>query len=253
MRALYNNTTGNANTANGVNSLYNNTTGSSNTANGGAALYNNISGSYNTASGNSALGLATTGTYNSAFGYQAGNTASGGITNYTAIGYNAGNSGTPASNSIDLGNTSVTLIRAQVSAITAYSDARIKDQVQENVPGLAFISRLRPVTYYLNIHRQHDITYGGRPDTTMWEGKYDIEKIRQSGFIAQEVEKAANEIGYDFNGLHKPTGPTDLYGLGYTDFVVPLVKSVQEQQKMIEAQQRQIDELKKEIELLKKK
>jgi hypothetical protein len=27
--------------------------------------------------------------------------------------------------------------------------------------------------------------------------------IRQSGFIAQEVEKAAQEAGYNFNGVHE--------------------------------------------------
>jgi len=190
------------------------------------------------------------------------------------VGYNAGNSGSALSNYFDLGNTSVSEIRAEVNSITAYSDARIKDNVQQNVPGLEFIKRLRPVTYNLNIHHQYDISHNGQPDTVNWEGKYDIEKITQSGFIAQEVEKAANEIGYDFNGLHKPNGPKDLYGLGYTDFVMPLVKGMQEQQNMIEAQQKadieqkaiivtlqqQIDELKKQngvmqqaIEELKKK
>src|ERR1039457_2656117 len=54
------------------------------------------------------------------------------------------------------------------------------------------------------------------------------EKINYTGLVAQEVEKAANKVGYDFSGLHKPQNDKDTYGLNYTDFVVPLIKSVQE-------------------------
>jgi hypothetical protein len=71
--------------------------------------------------------------------------------------------------------------------------------------------------------------------------------IRQSGFIAQEVEKAAQEVGYNFNGVHKPENDDDNYSLAYGQFVVPLVKGMQEQQVMIEKQQMQIDALKKLI------
>ena len=68
-----------------------------------------------------------------------------------------------------------------------------------------------------------------------------------TGFVAQEVEQAAKELGFDFSGVDKPKDATkQTYALRYSDFVVPLVKAVQEQQKMIE-------ELKKEIEELKKK
>jgi trimeric autotransporter adhesin len=57
--------------------------------------------------------------------------------------------------------------------------------------------------------------------------------IRQSGFIAQEVERAAREAGYNFNGIHTPENDKDYYSLAYSQFVVPLVKGMQEQQKMI--------------------
>jgi hypothetical protein len=79
----------------------------------------------------------------------------------------------------------------------------------------------------------------------------------QSGFIAQEVEAAATAVGYDFHGVDKPKNETSHYGLRYAEFVVPMVKAMQEQQEMIEgqntkmeAQQKQIDQL---IELLKQK
>ena len=64
--------------------------------------------------------------------------------------------------------------------------------------------------------------------------------IRRTGFIAQEVEQAAIKTGYDFSGIIKPQTSNDHYSLSYESFVVPLVKAVQEQEKII-------DNLKKEI------
>ena len=55
----------------------------------------------------------------------------------------------------------------------------------------------------------------------------DKEKIIQSGFIAQEVEQAAKELGYDFSGVDAPKNDKDFYGLRYAEFTVPLVKAVQ--------------------------
>ncbi len=60
-----------------------------------------------------------------------------------------------------------------------------------------------------------------------------------NGFIAQEVEEAAKKLNYEFSGVDKPQTEDGLYGLRYSDFVVPLVKAVQELS-------HQNDELKKE-------
>jgi trimeric autotransporter adhesin len=74
-----------------------------------------------------------------------------------------------------------------------------------------------------------------------------------SGFVAQEVEQAAKDLGYNFSGVDKPADAgKQTYALRYSDFVVPLVKAVQEQQKIIETQQKQIDEMKKEMDEIKK-
>ena len=51
VRGFNSNTTGNNNTASGLNSLYSNTTGSNNTANGHRALYSNTTGVGNVANG----------------------------------------------------------------------------------------------------------------------------------------------------------------------------------------------------------
>ena len=102
--------------------------------------------------------------------------------------------------------------------------------------------RLKPVTYHKSIKTMVALT--GSKVTKDFPGKYDVEKVNFSGFLAQEVEKAANERGYDFSGIHKPNNSKELYSLSYEIFVVPLVKALQEQQQMIAAQQKQIDDLK---------
>jgi hypothetical protein len=58
---------------------------------------------------------------------------------------------------------------------------------------------------------------------------------RSVGFIAQDVEKTLRETGFiSFDAVHAPTNETDNYSLGYAEFVVPLVKAIQEQQAQIE-------------------
>jgi len=100
------------------------------------------------------------------------------------------------------------------------------------VKGLEFITKLRPVTYNINLDKENLLL--GITDDSNYPNKYDIEKIKMSGFIAQEVEVAANETYYNFSGIHKPKNEKDLYGLSYAEFVVPLVKGMQEQQLQIE-------------------
>jgi len=54
------------------------------------------------------------------------------------------------------------------------------------------------------------------------------EQIVYTGFVAQDVERAAKELKYDFSGVDAAKNEKDLYGLRYAAFVVPLVKAVQE-------------------------
>jgi len=161
--ALYNNTTGHENTATGKEVLYNNSTGLSNTANGAYALFKNTTGSYNTAAGWFALAGTTTSWRNTAIGIQAGgaydngddNTFVGsdarailsGVSNSTALGQAAYIN---ASNQVRIGSSSVTSIGGYVSW-SNISDGRVKKNIKANVPGLAFIKRLKPVTYNLDL------------------------------------------------------------------------------------------------------
>jgi trimeric autotransporter adhesin len=168
-------------------------------------------------------------------------------TNTTALGYQGGSyiHTNNVSNALQLGNASVSYIYAATSTITV-SDERVKKDIKENVPGIAFIRQLRPVTFHYNLAKESEIT--GIKDDNEWKGKHDIENIKFSGFLAQEVEKAALNTGYDFSGVV----PGKIYGLRYSEFVVPLVKAVQEQQVMIDSLMKQNVMLMQRIEKLEK-
>ena len=224
---------GNYNLAVGRNALYSNKS-NNNTAVGYKALYSNNSGSDNTA-----------------IGYDA-DVSVANLNNATALGYSAT---VNASNKVRIGNSSVSAIEGQV-AFTSVSDGRIKENVQEAVPGLSFISQLRPVTYTLNTRKQDEITMQAMPDSIKEkrmlsdEDYLESSSIVRTGFIAQEVEVAAKKVGFDFDGVSAPQNETDLYGIRYAEFVVPLVKAMQEQQETIEEQQATINDLLKRVEAL---
>jgi hypothetical protein len=275
--ALHNNTTGSGNTASGAEALLHNTTGSNNTASGAGALYNNTIGAFNTACGFEAGSNTFSSIRCSFFGYDADQWNSTSYINSTALG---SQSLITASNQVRVGNNSVTSIGGYANW-TNVSDGRYKKDVQENVPGLDFILRLRPVTYHLDVTGIARFLGEGefRPkregreepqvdETTLAlerQSRAEKEKILYTGFIAQEVEKTARELGYDFSGVDKPQNEHSLYGLRYAEFVVPLVKAMQEQQRIIDEQRReleaqkqinlsfsqQIDQLKTEMDLLK--
>ena len=231
--SLYSNTTGYYNTAYGEQSLYFNTIGALNTAVGVASLTYNTTGILNTAIGVNALNANTTGSYNTAIGFAA--YVNGTFNFSSAFGYAAPIS---ASNQIRIGASNVTSIGG-FRPWTNLSDGRFKKNVKENVKGLDFILKLRPVTYNLDIKKidaflkvPDSISNGKNGELIKYKRK--AEKEIQTGFIAQEVEQAAKELGYDFSGVDKPKNENDYYGLRYAEFVVPLVKAVQEQNKVIE-------------------
>ena len=235
LQALYSNTEGYDNTANGYRSLLSNITGYQNTANGANALYSNTTGSGNIANGSYSLYNNITGNENTAIGYGAFYNGDA-YSNSTAIGYNTSIN---ASNQIRLGNSSVTSIGGQVGW-TTLSDMRFKKDVKENVPGLDFIMKLKPVTYYLDMDAIAKFT--NTPDSLRLKDAEALKgKMLQTGFIAQDVEKAASDCGFEFSGVDAPKNENDYYGLRYAEFVVPLVKAVQEQQNTIDKQQTTID------------
>jgi hypothetical protein len=126
---------------------------------------------------------------------------------------------------------------------TNFSDSRFKKDVNETVPGLKFIAKLRPVTYHLDVDAMADFL--NTTDSLRLKDSDAMQSnILFTGFIAQEVEQAANELGSDFSCVDKPKNKDDYYGLRYAEFTVPLVKAVQELSEQNAQLQKQIDELK---------
>jgi hypothetical protein len=258
--AMSSNTTGNYNTANGINAMLLNTSGIFNTATGESVLYLNNTGSYNTANGSHTLTANTGSYYNTAVGDHAGsyynmgwnNTLLGAYCDVNAAGlYNClavGEAVTcTASSQARIGNSSTVSIGGYVGW-TNISDGRYKKDIREEVKGLDFIMKLHPVTYHLDVRSLSKKLNEGRgkeKDEFTQKAIEEKEKIIYSGFIAQDVEKAAIEVGYDFSGVDKPKNENDLYGLRYAEFVVPLVKSVQELSAQNTALKNELEEIKK--------
>ena len=256
--AMFDNQTGVYNVSIGYSAL-NHSNGSSNVAVGSQALSDNEDGDHNTAVGNSAMFESTNGNYNTAIGSSAMSDSYLGSLN-VCVGYSA-DVGTCVNsmalgastfvgdtNKIRIGSNGIVSIGGAVGW-SNFSDGRFKKNIEENVKGLEFIEQLRPVTYNFDVrgmdaHMEREF---GVMDTVEWEGKYERETVRYTGFIAQEVQQAASTVGYDFSGVDVPDEETEYYALRYSEFVVPLVKAVQEQQVMIEELQAELESLRSEL------
>ena len=157
-----------------------------------------------------------------------------------------------------IGNNAAGMVIGGFAAWSNFSDGRFKENIREEVPGLDFITRLRPVSYTVNIKKLDEHIMQLLPDSikqvrVKFNNYAKANEEIHTGFIAQEVEELANTLGYKFDGVNKPQNSTDNYSIAYSQFVMPLVKAVQEQQAIILNQQKQIDLLLKRIESLEKK
>ena len=177
VRALNCNITGNGNIAIGRFSLWN-TRGSVNIGLGCAALQNNTTGCYNIGLGVSALYGTTTGSNNLALGFSAGSNNTTGINN-SFIGCGAQGLTGAASNTITLGNSSITTIRAQVTTISALSDCRDKTNITGIPIGLNFIREVNPVQFEWNMRDGAKVG------------------VSEMGFIAQELDALQQKYGVE--------------------------------------------------------
>ena len=207
---------------------------------GGPVLKIDISGNLNAFLGYYAGDSNTLGIGNIFLGNWAGNTnltgndntfigcdadaSADNLVNATAIGNSAEVDG---SNRVRIGNTYVSQIGGNV-AWSNLSDIRNKEDIADLYLGLGFITALRPVAFRL-------INGNGRVDL---------------GFIAQEIQEL---LGTEYNilGIGGDTGRT--LSLRYTDFIAPMVKAIQEQQKIIESQNGMITELRSAVAELQEK
>lgn len=274
--ALYSNTSGHSNVAVGSAALYFNTTGIKNTVIGYEAnsYTTTTSGSGNAIAGYQAAYKNATGNYNAIMGYQAGyNTNSSnnsfygfgsGLTtttgaNNTCIGYGAdvnannysnatalGNGAiATATNTMYLGNANVTSV---ASAVGSWSDKRFKFNVQEDVKGLEFIRKLRPVTYQFDTKKYEEFVVKDAPDSiktmhmnAVGDCSSATAKVH-SGFIAQEVEQVAKDCGFKNSIVNIPADTNkSAYTLAYAEIVVPLVKAVQQLDSTVTALQNKLN------------
>jgi FtsZ-binding cell division protein ZapB len=171
-----------------------------------------------------------------AIGFQAGENA-GNYTNATAIGSLASMT---ASNSIVLGNSSVTTIYAQVSTITAMSDRRRKKEIRAlgSDLGLEFIEKLEPVSYRFN----------------------NGDETERYGFIAQDLELALpaslhetiekSEPEHGLALIERQNDKDRTYRISYGELFAPIVKSIQEQQQEITAARQQNADLSRAVQAL---
>ena len=252
--ALGDNTTGFANTASGSGALLLNTTGADNTAGGIDALHANTEGNGNTASGDSALLNNTKGNDNTAIGLNAGlsntmgnsNTfigsdadANAGVyTNGTALGNGAV---LTASNSIVLGNRSISRIFANVTTITGISDRRRKKDIRalDTDLGLDFIEKLKPVSYRFN----------------------NGDETERYGFVAQDLEQALPASLHDTIERSEPEHGLALierqndqdrtYRVSYGELTAPIVKAIQQQQQQIEVMRQALAAVEHQVSALK--
>ncbi len=286
--ALRENISGSGNTALGYNSLTLNESGTGNTAAGHLALFENIDGSYNTAFGYDALRFNDNGSLNAALGHQAlynnlsgkGNIGIGykALTNNSTGFHNSGvgreadvnNSGysyagafgafslSTATNKTVIARNALDQVIGGYASWSDLSDGRFKEEVRENVPGMEFIRELRPVTYRVKLEDLQRHITSQMPDTIA--RKYypsSQEKAAaaaevQSGFIAQEVEAAAQKVDYNFIGVNAPKNETDYYSIAYAKFVPSIVKALQEQEAKMEKIQDENQALEEKVNALQK-
>ena len=140
-----------------------NSSGGNNTFVGASAGEGNTTGSYNTAVGSSALFSTTQSYYNTVVGYNSGQAYDNGYNN-VFVGANNDVNGAGYFNVIAIGQAVTCTASSQArigneatnsiggfAAWTNFSDGRYKKNMQENVKGLDFIMRLRPLTYNLDV------------------------------------------------------------------------------------------------------
>lgn len=197
------------------------------------ALSGNSTGSGNTAVGYNTGGLG--GENNTFIGGGATATGRSSLTNGTALGFEAA---LFASDSIVLGNTSISKIYAQVTSITAISDRRNKKDISalDSDLGLDFIEKLEPVSYRFN----------------------NGDETERYGFIAQDLEKALpaslletierSEPEHGLALVERQNDKDRTYRVSYGELTAPMVKAIQQQQQEIEALRQQNADLRHAME-----
>lgn len=168
---------------------------------GASAFYNLVQGEQNVALGGNTGREIVEGSNNVAIGYTSGPNAD--YSDTVSLGANSHANG---DNQVQLGSADATVYAHK--EIQQRSDRRDKNSIRETELGLDFIQKLKPVDYKYNNSNSERFHHG---------------------FIAQDLENLKDD-GYHFGGVDNPKykGGEDVYSVGYTEIIAPLVKSVQE-------------------------
>src|SRR6478609_7581692 len=229
------NSTGSRDTAIGSNALSTNSTGSDNTSIGANSLGVNTTGVDNTAVGSSALVANTTAIQNTAVGSGSLASTTTGVNN-TGLGFGAVSTSATASNQITLGNASVTIIRAQVTTITALSDERDKRDINPLPEMLPLIRAIPTVTFRWD-PRERYATKGQDGQVKRDEDGYPIYDKKPNGSLAdthatlgvisQQLKKVQEEFNMPYLNLVEESNPNRLEATP-ANLLLPLIKAVQE-------------------------
>ena len=234
LQALYACTTGSDNLAIGTFSLQHCTTGNGNIGIGREGCITLTTGINNVGIGYQALLFITATSENTGIGHSAGalTIAGGNNTSQTNCTYVGSNTKCSGDNQVQLGASGTTTYA--YGAVQDRSDERDKADVKDTSLGLNFINSLHPVDFRRDYREDYDIVSVDIDDkTTVTKLPKDGSKKRtryHHGLIAQEVKQTLDKLGIDFGGYqdHTVNGGEDVLSLGYTEFIGPLVKAVQE-------------------------
>jgi len=182
--------------------------------------------------------LITTGQHNVIIGTASDPSASA-AANQIVIGYGVTGTG---DNEIAFGNTSITAIKAQVNSITAYSDKRIKRNIQDSDLGLAFINELRPVKYKLKNPADYPEPLLEERFKSGQDERTEDDETVYDGLIAQEVKSSLDKLGIEWSGWSEDEN-TGKQGVQYGALVVPLIKAIQELSSKVEELKTQLNHL----------
>ncbi len=289
VRALFSNTEGTANTANGTMALFSNTIGVRNVAIGAQALVFNDAGESNTAIGTQALSSNTTGFDNTAVGDRAlfsntgtgidntaighlalqsnttggGNTAIGNntlvnitTTNLnTALGANAGNGVTTASNvicinsfgqdvsdSCYIGNIYSNvqpIVGTDPDSVTITSAGRLG---RGNVSSRRYKHDINPM------EQASEVLYALKPVSFRYNKEYDATQTLAFGLIAEEVAEVYPDlVGRNAEGQPESVRYEQVNAMLLNEFLKEH-KKVETQNRRIQEQEATITQLKKEME-----
>jgi hypothetical protein len=235
---------GNSNTFIGYQSgAFPSITGAANTAVGKETMMACTSGGHNAVLGRVAVSGLTEGMKNVIIGAEAGTTGTILTTGdyNTIVGYAAHTSAADSNNQIVLGDqvtgnaddsfcfgqgSSDSAIANGATTITAPSDIRLKEDIQDEVVGLDFINELRPVTFRWRKAKDvpSEMKVHSDSEERVMNGKYN------HGFISQEVKEVIDnnpniKEGFDMWTEDEADGRQRI---GESALIPMLVKSIQE-------------------------